>query len=268
MGQVTNQPLLMGVVNVTTDSFSDGGRFDSRENAVQHALELCAHGADWIDIGGESTRPGATPVPVDLECARVLPVIHDLVAARPDIKISVDTSKSIVAELAIEAGAAMINDVTAGRYDPRMFEVVASRNVPIVLMHMQGEPRTMQINPTYSDVVAEVREDLAGRVAAARAAGVQQILVDPGIGFGKTLDHNLALLRNLSAFASIADGTLLGISRKRFIGEIVGIQTPSERDTVTSLLHALLWHAPVGIIRVHNIALHAQLRKLADALLS
>lgn len=260
------QPLIMGVVNVTTDSFSDGGQFDVREHAVRHAIELLEQGADWIDVGGESTRPGATPVPVDLECARVLPVVKDLVATLPDIKISVDTSKSIVAELAVEAGAAMINDVTAGRHDPRMFEVVAAHNVPLVLMHMQGEPRTMQDNPTYEDVVAEVAEYLAERVAAARAAGVQQILVDPGIGFGKTRDHNLALLRNLASFSPLADGILLGISRKRFIGEITGVQTPAERDAATAMMHALLLNAPVSMIRVHNVALHDQLRKLAGAI--
>jgi dihydropteroate synthase len=261
-------PLLMGVLNVTPDSFSDGGRYDVCEQAVQHACMLRVQGADWIDIGGESTRPGATPMPVDLECSRVLPVVRDLAAADPSVRISVDTSKSIVAQQALEAGAHMINDVSAGRLDPHMFSVVAAHSAPIVLMHMQGDPQTMQLQPTYSDVVREVTEILAERVASARAAGITRVLVDPGIGFGKTRDHNLELLRNLDAFASLADGVVLGVSRKRFIGDITGVQSPDDRDVATAFVHALLWNAPVSMIRVHNIALHAQLRTLAVTILS
>ncbi len=262
------QPQIMGILNVTPDSFSDGGRFDAREHAVQHGLEMLRQGADWIDIGGESTRPGATPVPADLECARVLPVVQDLVAAHPDVHISVDTSKAIVAERALHAGARMINDVTAGRHDPRMFSVVAAHSAPIVLMHMQGEPRTMQECPTYTDVVREVHDMLSERVAAARGAGIRTVYVDPGIGFGKTLEHNLELLRNLDVFASLADGILLGVSRKRFIGEIAGVQSPEERDVSTALVHALLWRSNVVLIRVHNVALHSQLRSLATKTVS
>ena len=235
---------------------------------MQHACMLRAQGADWIDIGGESTRPGATPVPVDLECSRVLPVVRELAAADPSVRISVDTSKSIVAQQALEAGAHMINDVSAGRHDPHMFSVVVAHSAPIVLMHMQGDPQTMQVQPTYSDVVREVTEILAERVASARAAGITRVLVDPGIGFGKTRDHNLELLRNLDAFASLADGVVLGVSRKRFIGDITGVQSPDDRDVATAFVHALLWNAPVSMIRVHNITLHAQLRTLAVAMLS
>lgn len=262
------QPLIMGILNVTPDSFSDGGQFDAREHAVQHGLEMLRQGADWIDIGGESTRPGATPVPADLECARVLPVVQDLVAAHPDVHISVDTSKALVAELALQAGARMINDVTAGRHDPRMFDVTASHDAPIVLMHMQGEPRTMQERPMYTNVVREVHDMLSERVAAARAAGIRKVFVDPGIGFGKTLEHNLALLRNLDAFSALADGILLGVSRKRFIGEITGVQSPEERDVSTALVHALLLHSDVAMIRVHNVVLHSQLRSLATKVMS
>lgn len=261
-------PLIMGVLNVTPDSFSDGGRFDVLDAAVQHALELRRQGADWIDVGGESTRPGATPVPADLECARVLPVIRDIIAADAGVKISVDTSKAIVAQQALEAGAHMINDVTAGRHDARMFDVVASSGAPIVLMHMQGEPRTMQQNPQYGNVVHEVVDMLGERVEAARAAGITTVYVDPGIGFGKTLEHNLDLLHNLDRFASIGDGVVLGVSRKRFIGEITGVQTPDERDVSTAFVHALLWTMPVVMIRVHNVALHAQLRTLSYRVLS
>jgi len=261
-------PLIMGVLNVTPDSFSDGGRFDVRDAAVQHALELRRQGADWIDVGGESTRPGATPVPADLECARVLPVIRDIIAADPGVKISVDTSKAIVAQQALEAGAHMINDVTAGRHDARMFDVVAASGAPIVLMHMQGEPRTMQQNPQYGNVVDEVAGMLGERVAAARAAGITTVYVDPGIGFGKTIEHNLDLLRNLDKLTSIGDGLVLGISRKRFLGEITGVQSPDERDVATAFVHALLWRSPVSMIRVHNITLHVQLRVLASSLFS
>jgi len=262
------QPLIMGVLNVTPDSFSDGGRFDVRDAAVQHALEMRRQGADWIDVGGESTRPGATPVPADLECARVLPVIRDIIAVDAGVKISVDTSKAIVAQQALEAGAHMINDVTAGRHDVRMFDVVAASGAPIVLMHMQGEPRTMQQNPQYGNVVNEVVDLLGERVAAARAAGITTVYVDPGIGFGKTLEHNLDLLHNLDRFASIGNGIVLGISRKRFIGEITGVQTPDDRDVATAFVHALLWTMPVAMIRVHNVALHAQIRTLSYRVLS
>ncbi len=261
-------PLLMGVVNVTPDSFSDGGMYDARQTAVEHARVMLGQGADWIDIGGESTRPGATPVPADLECVRVLPVIRDLLDVCPEANISVDTSKAIVAEQALAAGARMINDVSAGRHDPRMFDVVAARGVPIILMHMQGDPSTMQQNPTYSSVTDEVAEMLSQRVEAARSAGICNVMVDPGIGFGKTLEHNLELLRNLAVFSNLADGVVLGISRKRFIGDITGIATPAERDVATALIHALLWKANPTVLRVHNVQLHAQLRQIASRVMS
>lgn len=261
-------PLLMGVVNVTPDSFSDGGMYDVRQAAVEHARVILGQGADWIDIGGESTRPGATPVPADLECVRVLPVIRDLLEVCPTANISVDTSKAIVAEQALAAGARMINDVSAGRHDPRMFDVVAARGVPIILMHMQGDPTTMQRNPTYNNATDEVVEMLAQRVEAARSAGICNVLVDPGIGFGKTLEHNLELLRNLKMFSGLADGVVLGISRKRFIGDITGIATPAERDVTTALIHALLWNADPTVLRVHNVLLHAQLRHVATRVMS
>lgn len=261
-------PLLMGVVNVTPDSFSDGGLYDVRQTAVEHACTMLDQGADWIDVGGESTRPGATPVPADLECVRVLPVIRDLLDVCPTANISVDTSKSIVAEQALAAGARMINDVSAGRHDPRMFDVVAARGAPIILMHMQGDPTTMQQNPTYTNVSDEVVELLSLRVEAARSAGIGNVLIDPGIGFGKTLDHNLELLRNLDVFSGLADGVVLGISRKRFIGDITGIAIPAERDVATALIHALLWNAKPTVLRVHNVQLNAQLLQLAARVMS
>ncbi len=261
------QPQIMGIVNITPDSFSDGGLFNEPHVAIDRALQMIGQGADWVDIGGESTRPGATHVPVDMESMRVIPVIREIIEANGEAKISVDTYKSIVARQALHAGARLINDVTAGTHDPEIFEVAVEHNVPIILMHMLGDPQTMQNNPQYDDVVKDVRQYLEQRVDAAHSAGVKTIYVDPGIGFGKTLDHNLALLRHLDAFSDLSDGIVLGISRKRFLGTITGIEDPSQRDQATALMHALLWHVPVHMIRVHDVPMHVQLRALSRSLL-
>lgn len=262
------QPKIMGIVNITPDSFSDGGLFNDPHVAINRALLMIEQGADWVDVGGESTRPGATHVPVDMESTRVIPVVREIIATNATAMISVDTYKSIVARQALQAGARMINDVTAGTYDPLIFNVAVEYNVPIILMHMLGNPQTMQTDPQYGDVVQDVRQFLTQRVEAARAAGVKTIYVDPGIGFGKTLDHNLALLRNLDAFADLADGIVLGISRKRFLGAITGIEDPAQRDAATALTHALLWQSPVHMIRVHDVPMHVQLRALSKSLMT
>lgn len=259
-------PRIMGVVNVTPDSFSDGGQFISADHAVAHGLQLISEGADILDVGGESTRPGSEGVSVQVECDRVLPVIRGIRNVNPLIPISIDTTKAEVAEAAIEAGATIVNDVSGGIADDGMIGVVAQAHVPYVLMHMQGAPRTMQDNPTYTDVVDEVAAFLRDRVHAAREGGVQHIIVDPGIGFGKSVDHNIALLKHLDAFAEIGSELLLGISRKRFLGAITGITDAAERDVVTALTHAMLLSAKVDIIRVHNVALHGHLRSLAASL--
>ena len=258
-------PRLMGIVNVTPDSFSDGGQFASHELAIEHALQLVEQGADILDIGGESTRPGASPVPADQEYERVIPVIEGIRKHASEVPISIDTSKAIIAKDAVEAGATMINDVTAGRHDAMMMTVAADANVPLILMHMQGEPRTMQEEPTYDDVVDDVATFLQERVDAAAAAGVNEIYVDPGIGFGKTLEHNLALLRSLDRFTAIAP-VVLGISRKRFLGALTGIEAAADRDEATALMHALLLPKGAAILRVHNVSGLAQLRSLATAL--
>jgi len=257
----------MGILNITPDSFSDGGLFNDPNVAVDRAQVMIRQGADWIDIGGESTRPGAKHVPADMELTRVVPVIREIITADASVNISVDTSKATVASQAIHAGARMINDVTAGTLDPNMFGVAAQYNVPIILMHMNGDPSTMQNAPVYQDVVEEVYAFLKGRVQAARKAGVETIYVDPGVGFGKTLEHNIALLRNLEAFADLASGVVLGISRKRFLGTITGIDAATERDVATALTHALLWQKKIHTIRVHDVALHAQLRTISNAIL-
>jgi len=258
-------PKIMGVVNVTPDSFSDGGRFSSRRDAVDHALMMIDEGADVIDVGGESTRPGALPIDVDLELERVIPVIEEIRSIHPTIEISVDTTKAMVANEAVEAGATMINDVTAGLGDSLMFLCAASLHVPVIVMHMQGVPRSMQDSPVYTDVVTDVYDVLRERVLAAREAGIKEVWVDVGIGFGKTLDHNLTLLRNLSIFNDLGP-QVVGISRKRFLGAISGIEEPEHRDTVTALMHALLLQQQARMIRVHNVKLIADLRKLYEAI--
>lgn len=259
-------PRIVGIVNVTPDSFSDGGKYFDQQRAVAHALELIDAGADVLEIGGESSRPGAEPVAVDEEIRRVVPVIEQIRQSHPTIPISIDTTKAVVAERALDAGATMINDISAGRFDPEMFSVAAERQVPIVLMHMQGTPATMQVNPHYSDVVEDILAFLHERINVARAHGIREIIADVGIGFGKTLEHNLTLLANLQRFAVLGVPLLLGISRKRFLGALSGIDEPSERDTVTALMHALLLNGPVEYIRVHNVRLHVQLRTLWHAL--
>jgi dihydropteroate synthase len=259
-------PRIVGIVNVTPDSFSDGGKYFDQQRAVAHALELIDAGADVLDIGGESARPGAEPVAADEEIRRVVPVIEQIRQSHPTIPISIDTTKAVVAERVLDAGATMINDISAGRFDPEMFSVAAERQVPIVLMHIQGTPATMQVNPHYSDVVEEILAFLHERINVARAHGIREIIADVGIGFGKTLEHNLTLLANLQRFAVLGVPLLLGISRKRFLGALSGIDEPSERDTVTALMHALLLNGPVEYIRVHNVRLHVQLRTLWHAL--
>src|SRR5215207_2516208 len=217
------RPLVMGIVNVTPDSFSDGGRFAAADSAITHALRLAAEGADLLDVGGESSRPGSKPVTLEEELARVVPVVRSL-AGQLSTPISVDTTKAEVARQALAAGASILNDITAGLGDPDMVAVARESGAGVVLMHMQGTPETMQRNPAYADVVTEVCDFLAARVRAWVAAGVpaERITIDPGIGFGKTFDHNLTLLRNLDALSAIGRPVLLGVSRKGFLGQITG----------------------------------------------
>lgn len=258
-------PAVMGVVNVTPDSFSDGGRWFGADAAVAHGLALVAAGADLLDVGGESTRPGADPVDVAAEIDRVLPVVERLAVA--GVPVSIDTAKATVADAAVTAGARIVNDVTAGR-DPAMFDVVARSGAGLVLMHMQGEPRTMQDAPRYDDVVVEVGAFLAERRSAAEAAGVPRaaIAVDPGIGFGKTTAHNLALLAHLDDLARVVGApVVLGTSRKRFLGEISDSPEPLARDDAT--LATTVWAAELGVavVRVHDVAGAVRTRALLRA---
>jgi len=244
--------LVMGIVNVTPDSFHDGGRHASANVAVARALRLEADGADIVDIGGESTRPGAEPLPADVELERVLPVIAE-VRRRSQVLLSVDTTKAGVAREALAAGASMVNDVSALRLDDRMGETVAAAGAFIALMHMQGKPETMQEDPTYEDVVEDVREFLRERIAAAVASGIStdRVLIDPGIGFGKRLHHNLALLRGLQRLATLGPPILCGLSRKSFLGTILDLPS-EERLEGTIAANAVAIVNGADVIRVHD----------------
>jgi dihydropteroate synthase len=256
---------VMGVVNVTPDSFSDGGRWLAPEAAVEHGLALVAQGADLLDVGGESTRPGAAPVSAGDEAARVVPVIRGL-AAQTDVPVSVDTSKAAVLAAAAEAGAAMLNDVTALEGDARMAAAAAAAGVAVVLMHMRGTPRSMQNKPRYADVVTEVTEYLAGRCRAAEAAGIapEATLVDPGIGFGKTLAHNLELLGRLRELRALGRPVLVGTSRKSFLGRLLDAEVDA-RAWGTAASVAAAAAAGASVVRVHDVAEMTEVARVADA---
>ncbi|HXF73289.1 MAG TPA: dihydropteroate synthase [Actinomycetota bacterium] len=257
--------LVMGILNVTPDSFSDGGLFLDPEAAVAHARRMVEEGADIVDVGGESTRPGSDPVPPEEERKRVLPVIEAL-APELEVPISVDTRRAEVAAAALEAGASIVNDVTAGA-DPDMFAVVRDAGAGMVLMHMKGEPKTMQRDPRYDDVVAEVRAYLAARLDAAARAGIdaERLCVDPGIGFGKTLEHNLLLLRHVDALVDLGRPVLVGPSRKSFIGTLLDLP-PDQR--VEGTLGAVCWAAARGAhaVRVHDVREAVRALRVVDAI--
>jgi dihydropteroate synthase len=261
------RPLVMGIVNVTPDSFSDGGRFADHEIAIEHGLKLVAEGADLLDIGGESTRPGSRPVPVEEEVRRVVPVVAGL-ARQTSAAVAVDTMKAEVARRSLDAGAAIINDVTGLRGDPEMPGVVAKSNTGVIVMHMQGTPATMQANPQYGDVVAEVAAFFDERLQALAAAGItrDRVCFDPGIGFGKNLDHNLDLLANLDALAKLGRPICLGVSRKGFIGAICG--RPVGERLAGSLAVACIAAArgTAQILRVHDVAATRDAVRLLEAI--
>jgi dihydropteroate synthase len=245
---------VMGILNVTPDSFSDGGEWYAYDEAVAHARRLIAEGADILDVGGESTRPGSLPVPVDEELRRVVPVLRALRGA--DAQLSVDTAKLTVAEAAVEAGATFVNDVTAFRHEPELAGFVADRGCDCCLMHMLGEPRTMQDDPRYDDVVDDVRAFLEARAEFAVGEGVREerIMVDPGIGFGKTLEHNLELLRRLGEIAAIGLPVVIGTSRKSFLGRLTGREDPHERVAATVATTVLALERGASVFRVHDVA--------------
>jgi dihydropteroate synthase len=247
---------IMGVVNVTPDSFSDGGRYLDARAAIEHGLELEAEGAGILDVGGESTRPGADPVPEAEELRRVIPVIEGLIERGAGARISIDTSKARVAARALKDGATLVNDVTALRGDPDMAGVVAAAGADCCLMHMLGDPRTMQDNPHYDDVVDDIKSFLSERMAFAVEAGIpeERILLDPGIGFGKTIHHNLELLRRLGEFLDLGRPVVIGTSRKTFLGRLTGREAPDERVAATVATNVLAYERGARVFRVHDVA--------------
>lgn len=265
--ELKDKTLVMGIVNVTPDSFSDGGRFAQAEAAVAHGLQLAEDGADILDVGGESTRPGAEFVSPEEELARVIPVIEGL-RRQTSALISVDTNKAEVARRALDAGADIINDITALQGDPAMAAVAAQSGAGLVLMHMQGTPRTMQAAPHYEDVMGEIAAFLKARMAAAEAAGVapEQIALDPGIGFGKTLPHNLEIFQRLGELAALGRPVLMGPSRKAFIGKVLGGLPADQRleGTAAAVTASIL--AGAWIVRVHDVRELARVARVADAL--
>lgn len=261
--------LIMGVLNVTPDSFSDGGAFFTPDDAIEHGLRLADEGADILDVGGESTRPGSAPVPADEERRRVLPVVEAL-AGKTTAALSIDTSKAAVARAAIEAGAEIVNDVTALRGDDAMAGVVAGAGAGLILMHMRGTPQTMQRHPHYDDVVREVGDFLARQAAVAEAAGVatDRIAVDPGIGFGKTVGHNLRLIARLGALAGrLARPVVLGVSRKSFLAAAAGCPDVADRDWPTLALTSLGREHGAHIFRVHAVKANVHALRMTEAIL-
>jgi dihydropteroate synthase len=269
LGRNSNKPIIMGILNVTPDSFSDGGHYVDVERATAHGLAMAEQGADMIDVGGESTRPGSERVEAEEQKRRVLRTIERLRTGLPDrVSIGIDTTSSEVARAALDAGAAIINDISAGRDDPEIFALARDRAASIVLMHMQGTPQTMQGNPHYSDVVGEIEAFLRDRAQAAEVAGVsrEKIILDPGIGFGKTREHNLTLMAHLARFVALGYPILLGASRKRFMGSLCSVAVPAELVPATCATTALGIMAGVTIFRVHDVAANRQAADVAWAI--
>jgi len=260
---------IMGILNVTPDSFSDGGHFSSIKDALNQADRLVDEGADIIDIGGESTRPFADSVSTKEELQRVIPVIRGI-NSKHSIPISIDTTKAVVAEEALRAGANIINDISALRKDPEMISVVQQTNVPVIIMHMQGKPADMQINPEYRNVIVEILDFFKERINWIKEKGVDvnRLIIDPGIGFGKTLQHNLSILKNLTKFSTLEMPILLGHSRKRFLGDITDIDPEGERDLASAIVSAFCCTENVAIVRVHNVAATRQALLIAEAIQS
>jgi dihydropteroate synthase len=258
---------VMGILNVTPDSFSDGNHYFDQGRAVEHALQMVEEGADIIDIGGESTRPGAETVTQYEELRRVIPVI-DAIAGKISVPISIDTYKASVAGTALEAGASIINDISGLRFDPDMSKVAAQAGVPVIMMHIKGTPRDMQKDPVYSDLIKEIMDYLRDSVGIAETAGVDRsrIVIDPGIGFGKTFEHNLQILKNLASFNALELPILVGVSRKAFIGKILGGAVPDERLEGTAAAVAISVMNGASIVRVHDVKEMTKVVKVADAI--
>lgn len=267
---LSSRTFVMGVLNVTPDSFSDGGKYFNKDLAVAHALQMAADGADIIDVGGESTRPkgpygqGAEEVSAEEEIRRVVPVIEEL-SSRSDVLISIDTYKAAVAEAALKAGAAIVNDISGLNYDPAMASMVASHQAVLIAMHIKGTPKTMQQNPVYHNVVEEVKSSLLQSVEKAQAAGIENILVDPGIGFGKKLEHNLSLIKNLRQLADLHCPIVIGPSRKAFIGMLLNLPVDQRLEGTAAAAAASIFHG-ANVLRVHDVKEMKRIAVVADAI--
>lgn len=274
--ELGNKTSIMGILNITPDSFSDGGKFFTCDNAVTHAEQLIAEGADIIDIGGESTRPFSEPVSAADEIKRVVPVIKRL-AKKIKIPISIDTNKAIVAKQALEAGASIINDISAMRHDPEMADIAAEYGVPIIMMHMQGTPQTMQVAPLYDDLMEEIKAFFEDSIASAVKKGIlpSNIIIDPGIGFGKTVEHNLSIIKNLSVFDTLDVPILIGPSRKSFLKTLLKDELKKEAeynlallDTGTQAAVAAAALNGAHIVRVHDVAGACKTLKIIDSIIT
>lgn len=254
----------MGILNLTPDSFSDGGKFKNGGEAVDYALRMIDDGADIIDVGGESTRPGSEPVSSQEEALRVLPVIEEL-ARRTDNPISIDTNKSKVAGMALDAGAQIVNDISGLNADPGMADAVARRGASLIAMHMRGVPGTMQDNPEYADLIGEIIAYLRKSISKARQQGIKQIIIDPGLGFGKTVDHNLAIIRNLRDFSTLGCPLLAGPSRKSFIGALLNVEVGDRLEGTSAAVAACAMNG-ANILRVHDVKIMKRVVKIIDAI--
>ena len=255
----------MGIVNVTPDSFSDGGNYLDTKKAVQHGLLLKSQGADIIDIGGESSRPGSDFISVEEELARTIPVIKSLLRKNKDILISIDTTKIKVAEEALKAGVVIINDISGGTFDDRMFEVAGKYNAGFVLMHIKGNPKTMQRKPSYKNLIKDISDFMERQIALAKKYKVNKIIIDPGIGFGKTVKHNYEILNHLNEFVKLGYPVLIGLSRKSFLGKTLNLD-PHNRDIPTAIMEAVALTKGASVIRTHNMELGLLTKKLITAL--
>lgn len=257
----SNIPFIMGIINVTPDSFSDGGEFFSVNTAVRHALKLIDNGADIIDVGGESSRPGAKPISIDEELSRVIPIIVELIKQVPNAIISIDTTKSEVAEAAIKVGAQIVNDISGGIFDEKMFSVVSKCDVPIIIMHMQGIPETMQDAPSYKSVVEEVYKYFEDRISIAKEHNIKEIIIDPGIGFGKRVFENYELLKNINYFKNLNYPILVGLSKKSFLGKALNLNI-DERENATTIAESFAIQNGANIIRTHNVKNVSQIKSI------
>jgi dihydropteroate synthase len=259
-------PKIMGIVNVTPDSFSDGGKYYSIDDALNHALKLIDDGADIIDVGGESTRPGSGPVTLEDELRRTIPVIKRILETRKDVLISIDTTKSEVANQALDCGAVIINDISGLTFDSKMLEVAKSYNAGVVLMHIKGNPKIMQNNPDYDNLITEVYNYLQKQSTKAKENGIEKIILDPGIGFGKTVEHNFELIKRLDEFNKIGYPLMIGLSKKSFLGKILNL-IPDEREIGTIIMETVSVLKSARIIRTHNVKYCKQMVKLVEYIL-